>query len=240
MYNNGKGEQYLLDRVLHNLSPEQRERVRDLVITLELDQEDPFWLIVIAIGQLQVLVTDAPEEWQELFINFQAELRTWTETHLETLETIAKQALVARSLGETSNNLNTSTEKLLFLLNKHSKESTSSERELKILNQTLDKLRKDIDSRSEKSAIDLGRELFRIQENISVEIKNLRLLVVCGSVMFALLSFLFLGFFIRLSALQGVNAEKIEWLLKKGNRNDCLQGIKRKDSLECKNLINNQ
>ena len=105
--NNNNGSSDLLDRALRDLSAEQRARVLDLVIRLEIDRDDPLWLIAIAIGQLQVLVTDAPEDWRETFVNFQSELITWTNTHLETLEAIAKQALVAKSLAKTSNELNT-------------------------------------------------------------------------------------------------------------------------------------
>ena len=55
--NNNNGSSDLLDRALRDLSAEQRARVLDLVIRLEIDRDDPLWLIAItlvAIASLSV------------------------------------------------------------------------------------------------------------------------------------------------------------------------------------------
>jgi hypothetical protein len=95
----------LLDRVLRDLNAEQRARVLELVVRLDLDKDDPLWLVAIAIGQLQVLVEDAPEDWQTLFHGFQGDLNTWTQTHLHTLEVVADKARVTASLSEYTQEL---------------------------------------------------------------------------------------------------------------------------------------
>ena len=239
--NNNNGSSDLLDRALRDLSAEQRARVLDLVIRLEIDRDDPLWLIAIAIGQLQVLVTDAPEDWRETFVNFQSELITWTNTHLETLEAIAKQALVAKSLAKTSNELNNSTEKLLILLNEHSKNSNNSDRELRYLKNSLTNLQKNMESRFQTVERGTGQNLARIETKISSNgnmMKSLGTWAVCNMALVGIFSILTLSGFVQVSRWQSDNAKKIEWLLEKGNRNDCLRGIKPKNSPECRSVMN--
>lgn len=239
--NNNNGSSDLLDRALRDLSAEQRARVLDLVIRLEIDRDDPLWLIAIAIGQLQVLVTDAPEDWRETFVNFQSELITWTNTHLETLEAIAKQALVAKSLAKTSNELNNSTEKLLILLNEHSKNSNNSDRELRYLKNSLTNLQKNMESRFQTVERGTDQNLARIEAKISSNgnmMKSLGIWAVCNIILVGVSSLFLMGWLIQLSVWESNNAEKIEWLLIKANRNDCLRGIKPKNSPECKSVMN--
>ncbi|MEO0374133.1 MAG: DUF6753 family protein [Cyanobacteria bacterium P01_A01_bin.17] len=92
----------LLDRVLSGLDDHQKARVLELVVRLGIEQDDPLWLIAIAIGQLQVMVEDAPQGWQELFVTFQVELNQWTATHLETLQVIAEESESVARLAATS------------------------------------------------------------------------------------------------------------------------------------------
>ncbi len=95
----------LLEKVLRDLTPEQRARVLELVVRLDLDTDDPLWLVALAIGQLQVLVEDAPDDWQTLFKGFQGDLTTWTNTHLHTLEVVADKAKVTANLAEYTQEL---------------------------------------------------------------------------------------------------------------------------------------
>ncbi|MDY6936925.1 MAG: DUF6753 family protein [Cyanobacteriota bacterium] len=135
----------LLDRVLRDLSPEQKARVLELVVRLELDTDDPLWLVAIALGQLQVLVEDAPEDWQTLFGGFQGELTTWTNTHLKTLEVVADKARVTASLSEYTSELSsilktlvTACNALIERLQVSQMTSHSSDRELRSLNTTIE------------------------------------------------------------------------------------------------------
>lgn len=92
----------LLDKVLIGLEDSQKARVLELVVRLNIDQEDPLWLIAIAIGQLQILVEDAPDDWQDLFGSFKEELEQWTTTNLKTLELVAEKGLLMQQLTTSS------------------------------------------------------------------------------------------------------------------------------------------
>lgn len=235
--NNNNGSSDLLDRTLRDLSAEQRARVLDLVIRLEIDRDDPLWLIAIAIGQLQVLVTDAPEDWRETFVNFQSELITWTNTHLETLEAIAKQAEVANSLARTSSKLQNLIKKSSIILIEHSENSNNLELELRIIKKSLENLQKNMVSRFEIMEKSTARNSSEIMRNAN-SVKGLGGWVVSSLVVLAISSSACLSLLVISFKLERDNAEKIEWLLKKGNRNDCLRGIKPKNSPECRSVMN--
>lgn len=116
----------LLDRALRDLTAEQRARVLDLVTLLGIDRDDPLWLVCLAIGQLQVLVEDAPVEWKDLFIGFQEELTAWTDQNIRTLEAIAKQAETAEHLAASANALTQSLTALTRILNEQNSSSSPS------------------------------------------------------------------------------------------------------------------
>lgn len=107
----------LLDTVLRDLTPDQRARVLELVVRLDLDQDDPLWLVAIAIGQLQVLVEDAPNDWQGLFSAFQGDLNIWTQTHLQTLEMLANRADKTADLAEYTQQLGATLQTLIAACN---------------------------------------------------------------------------------------------------------------------------
>ena len=77
MESNGKSTD-LLDRALRDLTAEQRARTLDLVLRLGIERDDPLFLITLAIGQLKVLVEDAPQEWNNTFHSFTSYLDAWT------------------------------------------------------------------------------------------------------------------------------------------------------------------
>jgi hypothetical protein len=102
---NGNHAQDLLDRVLAGRPDDVKARVLELVVRLGIDPRDELFLIMIALGQLQVLIEDSPNDWQTLFHTFQEELTQWTETHLQTLETLASKAETEDRLATTCNEL---------------------------------------------------------------------------------------------------------------------------------------
>lgn len=116
---NGKGNhaQDLLDRVLTGRPDDVKARVLELVVRLGIDPRDELFLIMIALGQLQCLIEDSPNAWMTLFDTFQEELTQWTETHLQTLETIARKAETEEVLATTCNELVTSLAKLTSTCN---------------------------------------------------------------------------------------------------------------------------
>jgi hypothetical protein len=95
----------LLDRVLEGKSPEIKARVLDLIVRMGIDPEDEFFLIFIALGQLQVLIEDSPRDWQQLFTDFKEELRLWEESNLRTLDHLTQQVQVMERLAKGVNRL---------------------------------------------------------------------------------------------------------------------------------------
>ncbi|MEM6866769.1 MAG: DUF6753 family protein [Cyanobacteria bacterium P01_C01_bin.121] len=94
----------LLDRACRDLTPDQRARVLDLTVRLDLDADDPMWLVIIAISQLNVLFDDLPEH----LAAHEERLSQWTETNLEILtllsrktEKMAELAAHTHALGHT-------------------------------------------------------------------------------------------------------------------------------------------
>jgi hypothetical protein len=114
---NGKHGQDLLDRVLAGRPDDVKARVLELVVRLGIDPRDELFLIMIALGQLQCLIEDSPNDWQALFHTFQEELIQWTDTHLETLETLARKAQTEEMLANTCTELVSSLARLTTTCN---------------------------------------------------------------------------------------------------------------------------
>jgi hypothetical protein len=95
----------LLDRVLDGKPAEVKARVLDLIVRMGIDPEDEFFLIFIALGQLQVLIEDSPNEWQDLFSDFQGELQSWEHSNLRTLNHLAGQVKAMERLADCVNRL---------------------------------------------------------------------------------------------------------------------------------------
>lgn len=114
---NGNPGQDLLDRVLAGQPADVKARVLELVVRLGIDPRDELFLIMIALGQLQCLIEDSPNDWQTLFDTFQEELSQWTDTHLETLETLARKAQTEEMLSNTCTELVSSLTRLTTTCN---------------------------------------------------------------------------------------------------------------------------
>jgi len=78
--NNLDGRTYWLDRALEGQTPEVKARVLELVLKMGVDPKDEFFMIFVGMGQLQVLLLDAPERWQEIFSGFLGQLESGMET----------------------------------------------------------------------------------------------------------------------------------------------------------------
>ncbi|WP_250126694.1 DUF6753 family protein [Chroococcidiopsis sp. CCMEE 29] len=103
--NNGKTATDLLDRVLLGKPDETKAKVLELVLRLGISPEDELFLVMIALGQLQVLVEGAPNDWQALFVEFRGELAEWSEINLETLGSLIRKAEHEQILAEVSSKL---------------------------------------------------------------------------------------------------------------------------------------
>ncbi len=89
---NGNGrvaKQDIIDRVLEGKDSDTKARVLEFVYRLNIDPTDELFLFCIAIGYLETIVLEAPEQWETLFANFRSNLEQWKDNHLKTLETSA-------------------------------------------------------------------------------------------------------------------------------------------------------
>jgi hypothetical protein len=114
----------LLDRILEGKPDSAKARVLSLVYRLKIDANDPLFLVMTAMGYLQTLIEDSPQEWEETFAAFREELNAWTEVHLETLETLAKRAESEKNLSDVSSKLASLLEK--FMISANEPNSTSA------------------------------------------------------------------------------------------------------------------
>lgn len=83
--NNSNGNNDLLNRVLEGRTADEKARVLEIVRQMGIDENDEFWLISIALGQLQMLLEISPDGWAELFENFNQRLEQWTEKNTQIL-----------------------------------------------------------------------------------------------------------------------------------------------------------
>lgn len=221
----------LLDRALRDLSAEQRARVLDLVIRLDIDRDDPLWLIAIAIGQLQVLVQDAPEDWQTVFQEFGQELDAWTDTNLQALEAIAKQSASSESLAQTVNELTRLFSALARVLAEQAKHSSKSGGDWSRFENRLEDF-KNILSLKIDNLSSLISHLVSDQRMLPKISAPKSLLILSLSVNGVLSLGMLLGFW-GLWQGQEYQGERLQWLLQKATRQECITGIKSMNSQEC-------
>lgn len=92
----------LLATVLADRTPEERARVLDLVRKMGVSEEDELWLICLAIGQLQILIQDGPQQWQSSFdkasqqwetikLDFTQYLESWATRNTQIISQIKAQ-----------------------------------------------------------------------------------------------------------------------------------------------------
>ena len=109
MKNNGQGSRdsrtQWLDKALEGKPPEIKARVLEIILKMGIDPENEFFVIFVALGQLQVLIEDSPSEWKHLFEGFQEELGEWATTNVETLSHLTHKTLTMERLAQSSERL---------------------------------------------------------------------------------------------------------------------------------------
>ena len=109
MKNNGQGSRHSrtqwLDKALEGKPPEIKARVLEIILKMGIDPENEFFVIFVALGQLQVLIEDSPSEWKHLFEGFQEELGEWATTNVETLSHLTHKTLTMERLAQSSERL---------------------------------------------------------------------------------------------------------------------------------------
>lgn len=213
----------LLDKVLQELSPEQKARVLDLVVHLDLDQDDPLWLIAIAIGQLQVLVEDAPQDWGQLFTAFLEELEQWKTHNLKTLDQLVLEAEAVHHLSQHAKTLSNHISDLQTLLQQLIMSLQASNNNVRNWDNNFATLKREliltfntvkVPDTSTSSPPSLA-ETSRRSQNLSWIVNLLTLAIVVASG-------IGLGFLWHTQTQQG---QTLQWLLEKENRRDCREGV---------------
>jgi hypothetical protein len=221
----------LLDRALADQPPATKARVLDLVLKLGVSPEDEFWLIFIALGQLQVLIEDSPNDWQTLFEDFQQELSQWTTTNIQTLELLASKTQAMSQLAARSTELTSILSALVSTcstLMQHLQTSDAT------LNSSLSKWQSS------------SREWNGMQDSIQRDLQTMRLqlsavehrLNTGTSQTFTARPWLVAVLLVLVSSTTAFgwltwrnhqtlqrSAQQIDWLLHKNNRRDCADGF---------------
>jgi hypothetical protein len=231
MSNGRTGERDLLDRVLEGKPDEVKARVLEMVYRLGIDPRDELFLVMIALGQLQILLEDAPQAWEGVFASFSAELEAWTESNIQMLEAIAKQAEAGEGIADTTKELVISLSGFTKLLSEQSRTSPNYGRELESLKGRFEDLRNALDYRLTSLSESLEQQKLAGKGNSLVGsgadntngIKNIWLVVLLA---------VGVGFF-TLWQGQQKNAQTLEWLLYKANRQECLQKLVPSTSPQC-------
>lgn len=105
--NGNRSHADLVDRVLEGKDSDTKARVLDLIYRLRLEPTDELFLFCIAIGYLETIVTDAPDQWEQVFTNFRKNLEQWKNNHIKTLETSGE---LTAQIAKMTQNLTAQTE----------------------------------------------------------------------------------------------------------------------------------
>jgi hypothetical protein len=283
--NNGRGTSdartQWLDKALEGKPSEIKARVLEIILKMGIDPENEFFVIFVALGQLQVLIEDSPSQWKDLFEDFREELGEWATTNVETLshlthktQTMERLAQSSERLGDTLNGLAQVCKGLIeqlqasnLLLTKSIGQLTDSNTNLtSLVNQTrqelfeekkvLSYLAANVETtNSLVSSLPVLLNQNKIQSNSAsrpqtfVEwFQRLKREVFTWEGRFlwtAVVSMVMLstGFFGAMKIYGGERellretAIQTQWLLEKANCRDCLEGIKKRNSPECKQFF---
>ncbi len=233
-----------IDQLLRGRSETIKANVLSYIVKYQIDPQDEFFIIFVALGTLETLIETSPQEWQELFKGFEGELGKWADSNLETLNLISEKARITERLASNSESLANTLTKFL----EASAEQTSQLREVNTLltnfqsqSQTsLTKLKESTEKNSNRFS-QLESEVKKLNSTIENQSKSNPLNKKTGvwkdNLLIGLITTILLmtGYFgfTQHRVNQSTN-QRVQWLLEKANRIDCRMGIKKPDSPECK------
>lgn len=237
------GDTDLLDRLLADLSPEQRSRVLELVMRLNIERDDPLFLIAVATNQLTVLVHDAPNNWSALFSAFLERLDAWTTRNLTTLEKLAAESAAVEQLSNrcallarNTDELQTVLKGLITALESSPVEAPGWEASLKTVQRELTMVITSIQV-SEAMVPPIASAVARspIAHGAASRAANSSRSLFKYVVLALMGLNISIGFWQLVVQRQHFNQlnQRLEWLLQKHNRRDCKDGILPADSPLC-------
>lgn len=269
---NSNNRTYWLDKALEGQSPEIKARVLELVLKMGIEPEDEFFVIFVGMGQLQVLLLEAPEQWQEIFARFLLQLEGWTKTLEKKLAVLPsgtsmsedglkksiveltqicnglKSQLQSNNQGVTQSigTLQTKIDGLNSSMVTALEALRGQKQQLGTLKFLTDRVNGLVDELVVSREEQVESEASSITPPTSVQewVEVIReLLWTHKGELFSYVLLFLVGFGIARSMyfpqkrLLESTAQKTQWLLEKENRRDCLEGIKSKDSPECKEVF---
>ena len=244
-------EMALIDAALAGQSEQIKARVLHIIIKHKIAPDNEFFILFAALGQLQVFLEDTPKLWLDVFSQFEGYLREWTDTNLVTLGKLSKQSESIQDLSQTLKELSSSTERSNSLTQQleqtceqleqvYSVSMSSLQSENSQLHQSLAEMSDILQVLSDrqvahaKISAAAQNSILAWQPTKEAKIWNLAfkaLPAVAGAV-----SVLFIMIFVQQGLiLSELNRQgtRVDWLLQKANRRDCLDGLKAADSPEC-------
>ncbi len=117
-----------LDKALEGKPPSVKARVLEIILKMGIDPEDEFFIIFVALGQLQVLIEDSPNDWKNLFAEFERELDEWATTNVETLSQLNHKTEALEELAQSFDKLGNYFGVFTEICRQQMRESQTSER----------------------------------------------------------------------------------------------------------------
>lgn len=235
LLSDSRGQVTMLDRALEGATVEHKARVRGLLVSYGIEQDNEFYMLFVAFGHLTVLVEEAPENWAALFDDIYQELNQWSNQNLKSLESLKlhtqTSAELIQSLRLLLNSIKTSDDRSSKML------STLSSLELRLMridnssasmanhsSQTLEKV-SSLESLLEKLDSQGNRKDWISTFNTAFSLATAGLLTIVGITLSRQLD-------TQTQLIQRQDRE-IGWLLDKANRAECVNGIKPPSDPQC-------
>ena len=250
--------QSLLEQALQGESDTVKARVLQLVLESGINPEEEFFLISLGLNHLKVLLLQTPEQLQSWSEGLQETLDAWSGSYGQLLGVIAQKAEATNALTETAGQLSTmltshthSSNALIKQLQMSYQQQGETWDQQAAFNNGLEASLQTMTVASAEQTTQLADQLKALgtevrQANRPNPLAALGLTpdrgwkqaVFYGTAMTlttgAIAVTMMATFYLRDRALQRSTARKVEYLLQKQNRRDCLDGIKAVDSVECR------
>lgn len=233
-----------IDNLLRDRPESIKAHVLEYIVKYDIDPENEFFIIFAALGTVETFLKKSPQEIQDVFNEFNQEISQWSEANLETLKHLSQKASLTEKLASNSETLGNSLmefmkvcEKLIDQLQISNRLQTTSLSQLQNSEIELRGLMTQIEKKISQLNSSISRVNSDIEDWRNPNLSKTKTWTWNDNI---LLSILILGIFLGVSQYfnyqnnQDTN-QKVQWLLQKANRQDCLSGIKDINSVECQN-----
>ena len=234
-----------IDNLLRDRDESVKAHVLEYIVKYDIDPENEFFIIFAALGTVEAFLKKSPQEMQDVFNGFNQEISQWSEANLETLNHLSQKARLTEKLARNSETLGNSLieflkvcERLIDQLRISNGLQTTSLSQLQNSEIELRGLMTQI----EKKIFQLNNSISQVNSDIenwkNPHFRQMKRWTWKDNI---LSSTLMLGIFLSISQyfnyqnIRDTN-QKVQWILEKANRQDCLSGIKNADSVECQSF----